>query len=77
MEGMLSDVSQVFDCFKAASTKNALSTFSTLLSPLKVMLTGFPSLPPFYCESPAAIHELTLARDIFEHVVVISVKTED
>ena len=77
MEGMLSDVSQVFDCFKAASTRNDLSTFSTLPSQLKVILTGFPGLPPLYCESLAAIHELTLARDIFEHVVVLSVKIEE
>lgn len=77
MEGTLADVSQVFDRFKAAFTRNDLLTCSNLLSQLKVTLTGFPSLPPLYCESPTAIHELTLARDIFEHAVVLSVKAED
>ncbi|OVA20924.1 SAC3/GANP/Nin1/mts3/eIF-3 p25 [Macleaya cordata] len=41
------------------------------------MLTGFKSLPPLLEESPNAVHELSLARDIYEHAVVLSVKAED
>lgn len=75
MEGTLSDVSQVFDRFKAAFTRNDLSTCTTLLSQLKVTLTGFPSLPPLYCESPTAIHELTLASNHSDNKVLFTVLT--
>ncbi|KAF8413335.1 hypothetical protein HHK36_001314 [Tetracentron sinense] len=43
----------------------------------EVMLTEFKSLPPLFEESPDAVHELAIARDIYEHAVVLSVKTED
>eukprot|EP01018_Ginkgo_biloba_P032404 Gb_00526 [translate_table: standard] len=77
MDSKLAEVSQLFERFKAAFARNELQTCPNLLSQLKVMLTEFPSLPPLYRESPTAVHELTLARDIFEHAVVLSVKTED
>ncbi|KAH9287977.1 hypothetical protein KI387_032094, partial [Taxus chinensis] len=50
---------------------------SSIVVVKRVLLTEIPSLPPLYHESPAAVHELTLARDIFEHAVVLSVKNED
>eukprot|EP00252_Welwitschia_mirabilis_P012339 TRINITY_DN2735_c0_g1_i1.p1 TRINITY_DN2735_c0_g1~~TRINITY_DN2735_c0_g1_i1.p1 ORF type:complete len:268 (-),score=55.98 TRINITY_DN2735_c0_g1_i1:242-1045(-) len=77
MEAKLVEASQTFERFKAAFARNDLLTCSSLLSQLKVILTEFPSLPPLYAESPTAVHELTLARDIFEHAVVLSVKMED
>ncbi|KAF8380763.1 hypothetical protein HHK36_028253 [Tetracentron sinense] len=43
----------------------------------EVMLTEFKSLPPLFEESPNAAHELAIARDIYEHAVVLSVKAED
>ncbi|KAK7267277.1 hypothetical protein RIF29_19944 [Crotalaria pallida] len=43
----------------------------------KVLLTGFRSLPPLFEDTPNAVHELTIARDIYEHAVVLSVKLED
>ncbi|CAL5360211.1 unnamed protein product [Camellia sinensis] len=42
-----------------------------------VLLTEFRSLPPLFEETPNAVEELTLARDIYEHAVVLSVKIED
>ncbi|KAL5998904.1 26S proteasome non-ATPase regulatory subunit 8 A [Asimina triloba] len=42
-----------------------------------VKLTEFRSLPPLFEDSPNAVPELTLARDIYEHAVVLSVKSED
>ncbi|ERN14062.1 hypothetical protein AMTRI_Chr01g111400 [Amborella trichopoda] len=77
MEAKLVEASQLFDRFKAAFTRNDLHNCDSLLSQLKVLLTTFPSLPPLYRESPTAVHELTIARDIFEHAVVLSVKAED
>ncbi|KAI3997347.1 hypothetical protein MKX01_003150 [Papaver californicum] len=41
------------------------------------MLTGFRSLPPLPEETPNSVHELTIARDIYEHAVVLSVKAKD
>ncbi|KAL7167769.1 hypothetical protein ACSBR2_038265 [Camellia fascicularis] len=41
------------------------------------LLTEFRCLPPLFEETPNAVHELTLARDIYEHAVVLSVKIED
>ncbi|XP_042020610.1 26S proteasome non-ATPase regulatory subunit 8 homolog A-like isoform X2 [Salvia splendens] len=42
-----------------------------------IALTGFKSLPPLFEKTPNAVHEMTLARDIYEHAVVLSVKIED
>ncbi|RWR97520.1 26S proteasome non-ATPase regulatory subunit 8 A [Cinnamomum micranthum f. kanehirae] len=77
MDPRFTEVSQVFERFKAAFTRNDIDTCTKLLSQLKVMLTEFPSLPPLFKKSPNAVHDLTLARDIYEHAVVLSVKCED
>ncbi|KAJ0526708.1 putative proteasome component (PCI) domain, 26S proteasome non-ATPase regulatory subunit Rpn12 [Helianthus annuus] len=42
-----------------------------------ILLIEFKSLPPLFAETPNAVQELTLARDIYEHAVVLSVKMED
>lgn len=77
MDPKLTEVSQLFERFKAAFIRKDFDTCQKFLSQLKVLLTGFRSLPPLFEESPNAIHELTLARDIYEHAVVLSVKMED
>lgn len=77
MDPKLTEVSQLFDRFKAAFVRSDFDTCEKLLSQLKVLLTGFKSLPPLFQDTPNAIHELTLARDIYEHAVVLSVKLED
>ncbi|KAF8380013.1 hypothetical protein HHK36_027482 [Tetracentron sinense] len=74
MDPNLTEVSQRF---KAAFIRNDFDSCTKLLSQLKVMLTEFKSLPPLFEESPNAVHELTIARDIYEHAVVLSVKIED
>lgn len=77
MDPKLTEVSQQFDRFKAAMTRKDYNTCTQLLSQLKVLLTGFRSLPPLFEDTPNAIRELTLARDIYEHAVLLSVKVED
>ncbi|KAD7478615.1 hypothetical protein E3N88_01751 [Mikania micrantha] len=77
MDHKLTEVSQLFDRFKAALVRNDFDTCSRLLSQLKILLIEFKSLPPLFAETPNAIQELSLARDIYEHAVVLSVKMED
>ncbi|CAD5196158.1 26S proteasome non-ATPase regulatory subunit 8 homolog A [Musa acuminata AAA Group] len=77
MDPKLVEVTQLFERFKAAFVRNDFGACTDLLSHLKVLLTKFPSLPPSYEETPNAVQELTIARDIYEHAVVLSVKTED
>ncbi|KAE9451065.1 hypothetical protein C3L33_16986, partial [Rhododendron williamsianum] len=77
MDPKLTEVSQQFERFKAAFIRNDFDTCERLLSQLKVSLTQFRSLPPLFEDTPNATHELTLARDIYEHAVVLSVKIED
>ncbi|KAJ1389715.1 Proteasome component [Sesbania bispinosa] len=77
MDPKLTEVSQLFDRFKAAFLRNDYDTCANLLSQLKVLLTEFRSLPPLFEDTPNAVHELTIARDIYEHAVVLSVKIED
>ncbi|KAE9610658.1 hypothetical protein Lal_00029647 [Lupinus albus] len=77
MDPKLTEVSQIFNRFKAAFVRKDYDNCSNLLSQLKVLLTGFRSLPPLFEDTPNAVHELTIARDIYEHAVVLSVKIED
>lgn len=77
MDPKLTEVSQRFERFKAASLRKDFDSCITFLSQLKVLLTEFRSLPPLFEDTPNAIHELTIARDIYEHAVVLSVKIED
>ncbi|KAI5655308.1 hypothetical protein M9H77_32495 [Catharanthus roseus] len=77
MDPQFTEVSQVFERFKAAFLRKDFETCNKLLSQLKVLLTKFTSLPPLFQKTPNAVHELTLARDIYEHAVVLSVKIED
>ncbi|XP_020573273.1 26S proteasome non-ATPase regulatory subunit 8 homolog A-like [Phalaenopsis equestris] len=77
MDPQLVEVTQIFGRFKAAMLRNDFGTCANLLSQLKVLLTKFPSLPPSFQQSANAVEELQIARDIYEHAVVLSVKTED
>lgn len=77
MDPKLTEVAQTFERFKAAFIRNDFDTCTRLLSLLKVSLTEFRSLPPLFEATPNAVQELTLARDIYEHAVVLSVKMED
>ncbi|KAJ6849360.1 26S proteasome non-ATPase regulatory subunit 8-like protein A [Iris pallida] len=77
MDPQLVEASQLFERFKAAFIRNDFNSCTDFLSQLKVLLTNFPSLPPLFQRTPNAVQELTLARDIYEHAVVLSVKTED
>ncbi|XP_057511595.1 26S proteasome non-ATPase regulatory subunit 8 homolog A-like [Actinidia eriantha] len=77
MDPKFTEVAQLFERFKSAFIRNDFDTGSKRLSQLKVLLIEFRSLPPLFDETPDAIHELTLARDIYEYAVVFSVKIED
>lgn len=73
----LAQTQSLFDRFKSAYSKKDFETSCTLLSQLKVKLTGFQSLPPLFQQTPTALQELLLARSIFEHAVILSIMTED
>ncbi|KAJ1698048.1 hypothetical protein LUZ63_006560 [Rhynchospora breviuscula] len=77
MDPQLREVAQLFERFKAAFARNDFNTCTTLLTQIKVLLTKFPSLPPSFQPTPNASEELTIARQIYEHAVVLSVKIED
>ncbi|XP_010533567.1 PREDICTED: 26S proteasome non-ATPase regulatory subunit 8 homolog A-like [Tarenaya hassleriana] len=77
MDPQLTEILQQFEVFKAAFVRKDYDTCSNLLSQLKVRLTKFRSLPPLFENTPNATQELMIARDIYEHAVVLSVKTED
>uniref|UniRef100_A0A6N2JZX1 CSN8/PSMD8/EIF3K domain-containing protein n=1 Tax=Salix viminalis TaxID=40686 RepID=A0A6N2JZX1_SALVM len=77
MDPKLTEVSQLFERFKAACTRDDLNTSTNQLSQLKVLLTGFRSLPPLFENTPDADKELTIARDVYEHAVLLSVKIGD
>ncbi|CAN1140743.1 26S proteasome non-ATPase regulatory subunit 8 homolog A, partial [Linum perenne] len=77
MDPKLKEVSQYFERFKAACVKEVIDTSASLLSQLKVLLTGFRSLPPLFEATPNAVQELTIARDVYEHAVLLSVKMGD
>ncbi|KAL7167767.1 hypothetical protein ACSBR2_038263 [Camellia fascicularis] len=65
MDPKLTEISQLFERFKAAFIRNDFDTCSKLLSQLKVLLTEFRSLPPLFEETPNVVHELTLAMITF------------
>ncbi|KAL2551029.1 26S proteasome non-ATPase regulatory subunit 8-like protein A [Forsythia ovata] len=77
MDPKITELSQLFERFKAAFVRKDFDTCAKFLSQLKVALTEFKSLPPLFEETPNAIQERTLARDIYEHAVFLSVKIED
>ncbi|XWS42907.1 hypothetical protein CRYUN_Cryun16bG0054700 [Craigia yunnanensis] len=77
MDPQLTEVLQLFERFKAAFIRNDYDSCANRLSQLKVLLTKFRSLPPLFENTPNAINELLLAREIYEHAVVLSVKIED
>ncbi|GAB2296128.1 26S proteasome non-ATPase regulatory subunit 8 A [Dionaea muscipula] len=77
MDPRLTEVLQSFERFKAAETRKTYDTCTRLLSQLKLLLTGFTSLPPLFEQTPNSLQELTIARDIYEHAVVLRVNMED
>ncbi|XP_078438141.1 regulatory particle non-ATPase 12A [Wolffia australiana] len=77
MDPKLTEVDQLFGRFKAAFLRNDYLTCDSLLAQLKVLLSKFPSLPPSFQDSTNATQELTIAREIYEHAVLLSVKKED
>ncbi|KAK4802193.1 hypothetical protein SAY86_000396 [Trapa natans] len=56
--------------------RNDFDGCNSVLSHLKVMLTKFESITPLFEETSNAVHELTLARDIYEYTDILSVKME-
>ncbi|KAK9911934.1 hypothetical protein M0R45_035814 [Rubus argutus] len=77
MDAKLNELAQNFRRFKAAFIPNDFNISANLLSDLKVMLIEFSSLPPLYQDTPNAAKELEIVRDIYEHAVLLSMKTED
>ncbi|KAJ0970306.1 hypothetical protein J5N97_023183 [Dioscorea zingiberensis] len=74
---LMTEVTTLFGRLKEAFIRSEFDICYNLLAQLKVLLTKFPSLPPSFQVTPNAVQELSIARDIYEHAVVLSVKTED
>lgn len=73
----LTAASQLLDKFKAAYKKGDYNTAKTLLQQLKLQLIQLPALPPIFEQTPTAQQELLLARDAFEHTVLLALKLHD
>eukprot|EP00884_Botryococcus_braunii_P018161 jgi/Botrbrau1/5028/Bobra.0396s0041.1 len=63
--------------FKESIKARQWDTAKTLLSQLKLKLTELPSLPPLFSQTPTAQQELSIARDILEHAVFLSVHLQN
>ncbi|EFN57735.1 hypothetical protein CHLNCDRAFT_142990 [Chlorella variabilis] len=66
-----------FAQLQAAFSKGDLAACKQLLSRLKLELTKLPALPPVYEPSPNAQQQLTLARQVLELAVFLSIKQGD
>ncbi|XP_050379768.1 26S proteasome non-ATPase regulatory subunit 8 homolog A-like [Argentina anserina] len=73
----LQEVHMNFVIFRMSYEQKDYNACSQLLPKLKAMLAQLRSLPPMYEATPNAAGELAVARDIYEHAVVISLKTEN
>lgn len=74
---VIQSVSIAFDSFKQLILNGNLDEASQLLQELKAMLIDIDSLPPLCFESPNSLAEQTLARNILEYAVVLSIKQSD
>ncbi|XP_074300986.1 26S proteasome non-ATPase regulatory subunit 8 homolog A-like [Silene latifolia] len=63
----------VCGCFRVSINKGCLRLWVLIFDEGNY----FRSLPPLLEATPNAVQELTLAREIYEHAVVLSVKMED
>ena len=73
----LQEATKLFQQLQVAFKKNDLKGADSLLSQLKLKLIQLPSLPPVFQTSPTAAKELSLAREVLEHAVLISLKAKD
>ncbi len=62
---------------QAAVDGNKLADAAALLDELKVLLTGFDSLPPMNQPSPQATQERALGRQVLEQAVFLALKQQD
>mmetsp|Transcript_11853 Transcript_11853/g.14101 ORF Transcript_11853/g.14101 Transcript_11853/m.14101 type:complete len:267 (+) Transcript_11853:270-1070(+) len=67
----------ILDAFKAAFQKGEIQKSHSLLNDLKLRMTEFSALPPFFEESPSASKQLLIAREVLETAVLLSVKAKD
>eukprot|EP00899_Mesostigma_viride_P000835 jgi/Mesvir1/10752/Mv13821-RA.1 len=70
---------QLFEKFVAAmkSPSPDLNSCNGMLAQLKVQLTQFSSLPPFFDRTATAQQDLLLARTVLEHAVYLSIQMKD
>lgn len=74
---MSGSLNQNCEQFKAAVVAGNLDAANSLLNKLKVQLVELDSLPPVALESPTAEQERVLARDVYEHAVILAIKSSD
>lgn len=74
---VLKDTQQLLDKLKNAYKKNDLATGKTVLGQIKIKLIQLPAVPPNSdFSSPTAQQELLLARDVYEHAVLLALKSQ-
>ncbi|TVU15800.1 hypothetical protein EJB05_39338, partial [Eragrostis curvula] len=77
MDSELEEVTSKLAWFNYACARDELDSCVDLLAELKVLLTKFGSLPPSFEKTPNAVAELKVARAIYEHAVILSIKIKD
>eukprot|EP00879_Flechtneria_rotunda_P005182 GHRR01005464.1.p1 GENE.GHRR01005464.1~~GHRR01005464.1.p1 ORF type:complete len:238 (+),score=85.86 GHRR01005464.1:228-941(+) len=75
---VLKDAQQLADKLKTAYKKQDYGATSSSLDQLKVKLIQLPAVPPNSdLSSSTAQQELSLARDVYEHAVLLALKTQN
>lgn len=75
---VLKDAQGLFDKLKGAYKKGDASTAQSVLTQLRVKLIQLPAVPPNTdTSSKTAQQELQLARDVYEHAVLVALKSQD
>eukprot|EP00882_Tetradesmus_deserticola_P005573 GHRQ01005867.1.p1 GENE.GHRQ01005867.1~~GHRQ01005867.1.p1 ORF type:complete len:264 (+),score=140.06 GHRQ01005867.1:234-1025(+) len=75
---LLKEAQQLLDKLKTAHKKNDWPAGKAVLGQLRIKLIQLPAVPPNTgFSSPTAQQELLLARDVYEHAVLLALKSQD
>ncbi|KAF0697170.1 Aste57867_12164 [Aphanomyces stellatus] len=77
MDSLEREASKLRALVENPSGPASLKEAKDILRNLKIALIQLPSLPPTTTESPTAVQERKLARDVLESATIMSVKEED
>uniref|UniRef100_A0A0A9EQQ7 26S proteasome non-ATPase regulatory subunit 8 n=1 Tax=Arundo donax TaxID=35708 RepID=A0A0A9EQQ7_ARUDO len=77
MDSELEEVTRKLAWLNFECARDDVDSCVALLSELKALLTKFPSLPPSFEKTTNAVTEMKIARAVYEHAVVLSMKIKD